>query len=85
MARNYLLWLCGIVKARYYSNAVSQFRPGSERSFGVRQLAAALAQASLLAGNCSLGRNPGEQARGAESGSKLPHSKAARDLRYVVA
>ena len=49
----------------------------SERSFGVRQLAAALARASLLAGICAPGRNPREQARGEESGSKLPHSKAS--------
>jgi hypothetical protein len=49
----------------------------SVRSFGVRQLAAALARASLLAGNCAPGRNFREQARREESGSKLPHSKAS--------
>jgi hypothetical protein len=41
----------------------------SQRSLGVRQLAAALARASLLAGNDALGCNPREQARGVESGS----------------
>jgi hypothetical protein len=45
--------------------------------FGVRQLAAALARASLLAGSDALGCNPRERARGEESGSKLPHSKAS--------
>jgi len=49
----------------------------SVRSFGVRQLAAALARASLLAGSDALGCNPRERARGEESGSKLPHSKAS--------
>ena len=34
------------------------------RGFGVRQLAAALARASLLAGNCAPSRNSREQARG---------------------
>ncbi len=47
------------------------------RSFGVRQLAAALTRACLLAtiGGCS--RNPEEHARAEKSGSKLPHSKAS--------
>jgi len=45
----------------------------------VRQLAAALARASLLAGNYSLGWNPDDQARRAESGSKQLHSKAQDD------
>ncbi len=44
------------------------------RSLGVRQLAAAFAPASLLAGNCARGGNPRAQARGEESGSKVPHS-----------
>jgi hypothetical protein len=44
--------------------------------FGVRQLAAALARARLLSGNDAPGCKPREQARGEESGSKLPHSKA---------
>ena len=48
------------------------------RSFGVRQLAAALSPASLLAGDSAHGRDSREQARGEESGSKLPHSKASR-------
>jgi len=44
-------------------------------SFGVRQLAAAFASASLLAVV-----NSRERARGGESGSKLPHSKASPAL-----
>jgi hypothetical protein len=46
----------------------------------VRQLAAAFAQASLLAVYWSavLGQVRREQARAAKSGSKLPHSKALR-------
>ena len=57
------------------------------RSFGVRQLAAAFSPASLLAAafysKPTCGRTwyacskPREQARGEESGSKLPHSKAS--------
>jgi len=56
------------------------------RSFGVRQLAAAFSPASLLAGlkfrwlaGAELGTRSKsrEQARGEESGSKLPHSKAS--------
>jgi ubiquinone/menaquinone biosynthesis C-methylase UbiE len=46
------------------------------RSFRVRQLAAAFSPASLLAANSASDRNFREQARGEESGSKLPHSKA---------
>ena len=68
------------------------------RSFGVRQLAAAFAQASLLAGILSFrlpdghplvplrgkGRvaNSREQARGEESGSLLPHSKTSQACHY---
>ena len=44
------------------------------RSFGVRQLAAAFLQASLLAGVTSVTEGPRASSRG-ESGSKLPHSK----------
>ena len=50
------------------------------RSFGVRQLAAALLPASSLAANCARIRNPREQARVEESGSKLPHSKASHRM-----
>jgi len=46
------------------------------RSFGVRQLAAALARASLLAGNLGSVEVPASKLTGEESGSKLPHSKA---------
>ncbi|HXJ94021.1 MAG TPA: hypothetical protein VMT20_14320 [Terriglobia bacterium] len=46
-------------------------------AFGVRQLAAALRQASLLAAPCLCSFVPGPRASSlAESGSKLPHSKA---------
>src|SRR5271157_1471631 len=48
----------------------------TRRSFGVRKLAAASARASLLAGNSVPDRNFRGPARGEESGSKLPHSKA---------
>jgi len=50
---------------------------GFERSFGVRQLAAAFSPARLLAEKCAPRRCAREQARGKESGSELPHSKAA--------
>jgi hypothetical protein len=43
--------------------------------FGVRQLAAAFLQASSLAARAPQGRNNREQARGGQSGSKLPRSK----------
>jgi ubiquinone/menaquinone biosynthesis C-methylase UbiE len=49
----------------------------TERSFGVRQLAAAFSPASSLAGNRPPDRNSREQARGEESGGELPHSKAS--------
>ena len=52
------------------------------RRFGVRQLAAALSQASLLATDGGCTRNPEEQARAEKSGSKLPHSKASH-LRFA--
>ncbi len=55
----------------------------SMRSFGVRQLAAALTRASLLAGDCPPGRDSCEQARREESGSKLPHSKASNLNRQI--
>ena len=55
----------------------------SVRSFGVRQLAAAFARASLLAGIVLPVGNSREQARGEESGSKLPHSKASQRLRRL--
>jgi hypothetical protein len=48
------------------------------RSFGVRQLAAALAPASSLVGQSAIRLIYCEQARGQESGSKLPHSKTLR-------
>jgi hypothetical protein len=60
-------------------------RAGAERYDGlcgrnlfwsaVPRCGTALARASLLAGNDTLGFNPREPARGEESGSKLPHSK----------
>jgi len=53
------------------------------RSFRVRQLAAAFPPASLLAGNVAPGRNSREQARGEESGSKLPHSKALHPQLFI--
>ncbi|MGH9453034.1 MAG: SBBP repeat-containing protein, partial [Terriglobia bacterium] len=50
--------------------------PGAIRlGFGVRQLAAALSERSLLRGQAS-GSKPPEQAPANESGSKLPHSRA---------
>ena len=59
------------------------------RSFRVRQLAAAFWPASLLAlalrqslrvaGTVAISKSP-KQPRGEESGSKLPHSKAAQAL-----
>jgi hypothetical protein len=93
MALDYLLWLCGLLKARYYSNAISQFRPCIERSFGVRQLAAAFRPASLLAGISAERTIPRQQAGSSQSGSKLPHSKASHAgpamagsaLRYFLA
>ena len=61
-------------------------RAGAERYDGlcgrnlfwsaVPRCGTALARASLLAGIDTLGFNPREPARGEESGSKLPHSKA---------
>ncbi|MGO8817017.1 MAG: hypothetical protein ACLQVG_20440 [Terriglobia bacterium] len=47
------------------------------RSFGVRQLAAAFHTASLLAESLLRSRFPTSELAG-ESGSKLPHSKAAQ-------
>jgi hypothetical protein len=49
----------------------------------VRQLAAALSRASLLAARRVPFEIPREQAHGQKNGSKLPHSKASlRDGRY---
>ena len=65
------------VKRKMPTGGLAMRCPGGRRTrFGVRQLAAAFLQASLLAGN------RGARTRGAsklapwESGSKLPHSKA---------
>jgi hypothetical protein len=57
-------------------NVCATPRARRRRRFGVRQLAAAFSAASLLAVVLSRGR-PGQQAGLQESGSKLPHSKAA--------
>jgi len=56
----------------------SDQQKGRVRSFGVRQLAAAFASASWLAARSRRDGYSREPARGEESGSKLPHSKAAR-------